>query len=98
MKVKSVLMLAAFLISIYYSAVLVLASNRLLKKHKETQDLFRNDAMASVLVPFSKPQRVGDNGVLDVPSVEAFYGFLITYCSNLKWKAGSVLSLLEYEK
>jgi len=54
--------------------------------------------MASPLVPFSKQQRVGDNGALDVPSVGAFYGFLITYCSNLKWKAGSVLSLLEREK
>jgi len=51
--------------------------------------------MVSVLVPLCKQQRVGDNGALDVLFVEAFYGFLITYCSNLKWKAGSVLSLLE---
>jgi len=98
MKVEFVLMLAAFLISIYYSVVLVLASNSFLKEHKETQDLFRNDAMVSVAVPLSKQQGVGDDGALDVPSVEAFYGFLITYCSNLKWKAGSVLSLQEHEK
>jgi len=43
-------------------------------------------------------QRVSDNRVLHLPSVEAFYGFHITYCSNLKWKAGSVLSLLEQKK
>jgi len=49
-------------------------------------------------VPASKQQRVGDDGALDVSSVEAFYGFRTTYCSNLKWKAGSVLSLLEHEK
>jgi len=98
MKVKSVLMLAAFLISIYYSAVLVLASIRFLKKHKEAQDLFRNNLMVSVLVSVREQQEVSDNGVLHLPSIEPFYGFLITYCSNLKWKAGSVLSLLEHEK
>ncbi|WP_107763783.1 hypothetical protein [Coprothermobacter proteolyticus] len=98
MKVEFVLMLAAFLICIYYSVVLVLASISFLKEHKEVQDLFRNDAMVSVLVPLCKQQRVGDNGALDVLFVEAFYGFLITYCSNLKWKAGSVLSLLEQKK
>jgi hypothetical protein len=98
MKVEFVLMLAAFLISIYYSVVLVLASNRLLEKHKEEQDLFRKSLMVSLLVPFSKQQRVGTASALDVLFVEAFYGFLITYCSNLKWKADSALSLLEQEK
>jgi len=98
MKVEFVLVLAAFLICIYYSVVLVLASNKLLKKHKETQDLFRNDAMASVLVPLSKQQRVSAAVVLDAPSVGALYGFRTTYCSNLKWKADSTLSLPEQEK
>jgi len=98
MKVEFVLMLAAFLISIYYSFVLVLVTISFLKEHKETQDLFRNDAMVSVVVPLSKQQGVGDDGVLDVPSVESFYGFRTTYCSNLKRKAGSVLSLLGQEK
>jgi len=98
MKVEFVLMLAAFLISIYYSVVLVLASNSFLKEHKETQDLFRNDAMVSVVVPLSKQQRVGDDGALDVPSIKPFYGFRTTYCSNLKWKADSTLSLPEQEK
>jgi len=98
MKVKSVLMLAGFLICIYYSVVLVLASNKLLEKHKEVQDLFRNSLMVSLLVPFRKQRLVGDDRVLHLPSVEAFYGFRVTYCSNLKWKAGSVLSLVEQEK
>jgi len=98
MKVESVLMLPAFLIYIYYSVVLVLASNSFLKKHKETQGLFRKSLMVSVLVPLSKPQRVGTASALDVPSVGAFYGFCTTYCSNLKCKAGSALSLLEHEK
>ncbi len=98
MKVESVLMLAVFLIRIYYSVILVLASISFLKEHKEAQDLFRNDAMASVLVPLSKPQRVGTASAFDVPSIEPFYGFRTTYCSNPKWKAGSVLSLLEHEK
>ena len=98
MKVEFVLMLAAFLICIYYSVVLVLASISFLKEHKEAQDLFRNDAMASVLVPLSKQQRLSDYGVLHLPSVEPFYGFRTTHRSNLKWKAGSVLSLLEQEK
>jgi len=39
MKVEFVLMLAAFLICIYYSVVLVLASISFLKEHKEVQDL-----------------------------------------------------------
>ena len=98
MKVEFVLMLAAFLISIYYSFVLVLVTISFLKEHKETQDLFRNDAMVSVVVPLSKQQRVSAAVVLDAPSVGALYGFRITYCSSLKWKAGSALSLLEQDK
>jgi len=43
-------------------------------------------------------QRVGDDRVLHLPSVEAFYAFRITYCANLRWKTGSTLSLLEQEK
>jgi len=98
MKVESVLMLAAFLICIYYSVILVLTSSRLLEKHKEVQDLFRNSAMVFVLVPLCKQQRVSDDGALDVPSIKPFYGFRTIYCSNLKWKADSVLSLLGQEK
>lgn len=49
-------------------------------------------------VPVSKQQRVGDDGALDVPSIKPFYGFRTTYCSNLKWKADSTLSLPEQEK
>ena len=98
MKVEFILMLAVFLICIHYSIVLVLASNRVLEKHKEAQDLFRNSLMVSLLFPVRQQQRVSDNGVLHLPSVKAFYGFSITYCSNLKWKVGSVLSLVEQEK
>jgi len=55
------------------------------------------DALKGFL-PASKHKRASAAVVLDAPSVGALYGFCIAHCGNLKWKAGSALSLLGQEK
>jgi len=55
------------------------------------------DALKGFL-PASKHKRASAAAVLDAASAGALYGFCTPYCGNLKWKAGSALSLLGQEK